>query len=224
MVLVWHHQPNGRSAVAEIISFPPGKDTAFVRIGAHGGSMHFVCADTPGDYVRDQDDQHEENSGVCRVSIVNDSHDSSPIRPVLPITASRESATWTVSKEGAVSASIKYTVGPGSGSKKYGTALVVEYKDGTVYRQYATATIGRDLFSTKRGTKRIDKPSIPLEKLDEVRHAYVTYSVDKGASTLNEWADKIVDAIKKADEKYRQIKDTELVQDAVTLTLAATGQ
>ena len=49
-VLVWHHQPAGVSPVPEVFSFDRNQHYALIRTGAHGGSIHFICADLPNTY------------------------------------------------------------------------------------------------------------------------------------------------------------------------------
>lgn len=211
VVLVWHHNASG-DHTAEIISFPPGRNYASVRVGQHGGSMHFMIADLTGTYG--------DNTGTCKLRFEKDDGTGRAFRPELPITASKGSATWTIDQAGAVTGSITYTVGSGSGSKKYSSGLVVEYFDGGTYTADATETVGRPFTGTRRGTEHFDRPSIPTSKLTQIRRVYVKYEVDKGLDTIREWKDTVLELIAEADKDYQKLKDNGLVQDAVKFALS----
>lgn len=209
-VLAWHHQPNGNHS-AEVFCFEKGQQNALIRIGSHGGSLHFICADKRGTYG--------DNSGVCKVKVEKDDGHGGRIRVALPITAKRGSSTWVISQAGGIECHIKYTVGSGSGSKKYNSGLVVEYRNGTTDSRQATKTIGRPFTGTRSGTAQIPVASLPASKLGDIRNVYVTHNVSSSISTVRDHLRNWLEIIDEADKEYRKLKNNELVKDAVKLIL-----
>lgn len=137
----------------------------------------------------------------------------------LPISASRGSARWTISAKGVVTSYIKYTVGSGSGSKKYTTGLMVEYADGKVDTAWATKTVGRPAFGSRKGTaKNTSHNALSLKRLNDIRRIYVKYDTSSsGPNTVREWITKIRKWAKEGEDIYKELKDNELVKDAVKL-------
>ncbi len=135
----------------------------------------------------------------------------------LPIKVTRGSSTWTIDARGVVTSHIKYTVGSGSGSKKYTTGLIVEFSDGTIHTARATATIGRPTFGSRKGTKTNSAhDAIPVNKLNMIVRAYAKHSTSSsGPNTIGEWVKKAEEWAKEADRVYKELKDTDLARDAV---------
>ena len=211
-VLVFHHQKSGQPPVPEIFSFKKKQQNAIVRTGKHGGSIHFICVDITGTYG--------DNAGVVKVDVKKDDGTGKNITVALPITASRGSSTWKISKTGGVEGSIKYTVGSGAGSKKYASGVVVEFADGSTYSATMTATIGRPLSGTKKGTKSVPAPSIPLAKIRIVRRVYVTHDVESSIATVKQQVDNLLEILKDADRIYKELKKSDIVVDAVKIATA----
>jgi hypothetical protein len=143
---------------------------------------------------------------------------------LLPITAAREAATWTIDANGVVSSYIRYTVGSGSGSKHYATGLVVEFADGTIYTAIATRTIGRPLHGNEKGTAANHAhTALPVARLNAIRRVYAKYAepTSSGPGTVGEWVETAKKWVVDADKIYKELKDTDLVKDAITLTAAA---
>jgi len=211
-VLVWHAESNG-PGTPEVFSFTKGQQFALVRTGQKPAEVNFICSDLNGAY--------SDNSGVMKVEIVKD-EENSRIKADLPITARRGSAKWSIDSAGGVECAIKFTVGAGSGSKRYASGVVVEFRDGSTYHSVATATIGRPPFGTKSGTKTVPRNSIPANKLREIRRVYVTYDVTSSINSVNDHINNWVEILKEADRIYKELKGTELVKDAVSVSVGGT--
>ncbi len=142
-----------------------------------------------------------------------------PPKVRLPISASRGSARWTIDANGVVTSYITYTVGSGSGSKKYSTGLIVEFADGNVYTASATKTVGRPLVGSRRGTDTNQSHNaLNVNKLNSIRRVYVKYSTDSsGPNTIREWINEARQWAREGEEIYKELKDNELVQDAVKI-------
>ena len=82
-----------------------------------------------------------EGDGYWKVFATDLVRGKSP-RVLLPIRASRGASTWYINSRGVVESTIKYTVGSGSGSKKYTTAVIVEFANGQIYTATSTKTVG----------------------------------------------------------------------------------
>ena len=216
--LVWHHQPGGADAIAEIISFPLGREHATVRVGEEGGTIHFLIADLRR--------THEDNSGTGVVRFEELDSQNFAYRPILPITARAEgggATAWTINEAGEVTAAITYTVGSGSGSKKYMSAVVVEFFDGSAYTEQVQKTIGRPGFGSRNGTAHFSLPSIPAEKVSQIRRVYVRDWLNRGNNTPGEWIGSVVKILQEADAAYEELRENGLVQDAITYAAGAGG-
>ena len=132
----------------------------------------------------------------------------------LPITATNGSATWKIDDRGGVTGAISYTVGSGSGSKKYSSGVVVEFLDGSTYNAEMTKTVGRPLTGKRKGTHTENRPSISLNQVSQVRRVFVKYEVDRGLDTIGVWKDLVLDILDDANTDYQKLKDNGLVQDA----------
>jgi hypothetical protein len=218
-VLVWHHQADG-TAVAQIISFPPGKNYAYAVVGPHGGSIHFLIGDVPGTYA--------DNSGVCEVDVILDD-ESDVIRPVYPIIAEdnhvhKGYAKWTVGDTGFVLAHLKGTHSGISGSAKFSTRLILVNKFGSpIYAtDERTLTVGADAISgTNTKTKDwSDFPTVPTNILKTARGAIVQLARDTGSGSLVDQAEQLAKEFKRLETVYKTFKDSEIVKD-IALAIAA---
>jgi|GEM_PF-6248346 len=143
--------------------------------------------------------------------------DPNTITPItLPTSSTKGASTWTIDARGGVSGSITYTVGSGSGSKKYSSGVVVEFLDGSTYYADTTKTVGRPSFGTRKGTHTVNAPSIPLNQVNQIRRVFVNYQVDRGIDTIREWKDLVVNTLVEADADYQRLKELGLVKDAAT--------
>ena len=135
----------------------------------------------------------------------------------LPITARRGSSTWTIDARGVVTSRIKYTVGSGTGSKRYASGLIVEFSDGSIYTASATKTIGRPPFRTKKGTyTNRSHRALPLNRLSRISRVYIKHSTNSsGPNTIREWINEARKWAKDGEEIYKELKGNDLVRDAV---------
>ncbi|MBI1325711.1 hypothetical protein GC170_21310 [bacterium] len=161
--------------------------------------------------------------GVCKPQVISPPREGMKVK--LPIKASRETATWTIDAQGGVTSAIRYTVGPGNGSKRYSTGLIVEFADGHIYTASATETIGRHLYETRRGTEENNNHNaLPIDHLKDIRRVYVKYKVGpSGPGTIEEEIQEAKKWVKEADKIYKELKDTDLVRDAVTYSSGIGG-
>lgn len=142
-----------------------------------------------------------------------------PPKVRLPISASRGSARWTIDAQGVVTSHIRYTVSLDSESKIYTSGLIVEFADGTVYTASATKTVDRPSFGipTRTDTNQSHN-ALSERKLNDIRRVYAKYSNDaSGPKTIREWINEVRNWAREGAEIYKELKDNELVQDAVKI-------
>lgn len=135
----------------------------------------------------------------------------------LMVDARREFAQWIIDREGVVTSRITYTVGSGTGSKRYYSAVVVEFEDGQIYTAEATKTVGRPLIGSSKGTaENHNHPALPVDKVSSIRRVYIKAATDSsGPRTIREWVDTVKGWVMDAGKIYRELKDTDLVKDGV---------
>lgn len=156
------------------------------------------------------------SDGKWHVFASNVKQGSSP-KAKLPISASRGASSWTIDARGVVTSRIKYTVGSGSGSKKYTSGLIVEFSNGSIYTAWSTKTVGRPAFGTRKGTHTDQShTALPLNRLGSISRVYVKYSTSSsGPNTIREWINEARQWARDGEKIYKELKDNELVKDAV---------
>lgn len=105
----------------------------------------------------------------------------------------RGSSTWTVDAKGQVTSKIRYGVGEGAGSKRYQTALVIEFLDGQVYISKATKTVGRHPFKKRKGdATHSGHAALSRSQLRAgVARVYMTHSTSRsGPATVREFIEE----------------------------------
>lgn len=209
-VLVWHDQPNGAHARPEIISFPPGKDSASTKLGPEGGSMWFIIGDHPGTY--------SDNSGVLKVDVVAE---DGPDQRVASGSQGAMEFTVRVSRTGVVETEryAGFKRQSGTYHHYFWFALLDENEDTLwVLRDPLTLTIGaatdpwgRPSFVSKREYKAIDVPAEHAKSFAKI--ALYMQETSGGGS--------LIDQIAKADRTYKKLKEMQVIKDLIVVVAAS---
>lgn len=194
----------------QFVSFPKGMDFALIRVGRHGAALNFLIID----YL----EKYDDNSGHCHLRLEKDDGSGKVIRPLFPIAVNRGPASWTIDARGTVTGSLAWSAAKGKGFSQFASGIVVEFFDGTTYTEEMSISRNRDQFRDRQGTEFAILPSIPSDKVHQIRRVYATHSIDQGSMVLSNWKDTvlkgIIDPI--SDEA---LKNLGLVPGAVKLSV-----
>jgi len=209
-VLVFHHAPAGD--IPDKSHFLNGQNYRFIRTSSHGASLFLGH----GDLI----DSTADNSGTCKVTVAKDAADLLRFRVELPAKATKGFSTWTIDAAGGVKAEMTYTVGPGFGTKRYTTAAVIEFVDGSTDSRLVTKEIGRPapkpLGTTKTGTDVTDLASISLERVDLVRRIYSNNWVEASDGTARDYIRRLEDDIKESKRTYKRLEEEAVGLNLIT--------
>ena len=209
IVLVWHHQSNGKPAHPEIIDFPPDKTFAEVTIGNYGGSMHFLISDLQPGYYAD-------NSGHCQVQI-----EGTEINNLYAFSA-RDGMEFSVkvSRNGFVETERYAGLKRQSGTyHHYFWFGIIDSNDDTVYKLpnrlkltigAATDPRGRPSFVSKR---EFHDFKIPVEAANALDRIVIYMERNRGGGSL-------IDQIEEVNRVYKRLKDMEIVEDSIEVVKA----